>query len=132
MQAITRGIRRDRAIKPELWGNTPEYQRFMLFVSTEDELLDACESIDGFTALVMHPRRREEVLSAIATQMRAEGKKSLTVRQGTLRPLVRRLIEPKLPDVPVLAEEEIECHVRAIQCIEITVRPGERRQRVAT
>ncbi len=123
VQAMTREIRKDRAIRPELWGNTQEYRRFVLSESAEAELWDACESIDGFTALVLHPRRREEIVRAIMAGMKAEGKKSLTIRQSILRPLVRRLIEPELPDVPVLAEEEVECHVRAIECIEIPIPP---------
>lgn len=131
IQAITREIRKDRTIRPELWGNTQEYQRFILSQLAEGELWEACESIDGFTILVLNPERREEVISAIVAGLKAEGKKSLTVRRATLRPLVRRLIEQNLPGVPVLAEEEIECHVRTIECIEITIPPSEESQRGA-
>ena len=121
VQTMIREIRCLPEVRPGLWGNDEHHSRFVLAARAEAELLQAMRLVQGIPILALEPRRRAELVAAVVAAAADVSLASLTVGDRVLRPLVRRLIEDDLPEVPVLAREELECLVAAVEAVEIGI-----------
>ena len=113
LQDIVDAVRQLPTIKRNLWGNETSYQRFVLDDRFEDLLGNHLKSINGCRVLELGEDERNQVSAAISSSISPTSLCSLTVSSRELRPLLRKLIEKRLPAVPVLWVDELSEDVLA-------------------
>lgn len=92
-------------LRAELPGNAPDTTRITLTPEQERALLGY---EDGQPFLAATPAEKLEFLSWLRATMQPLGQNAALVTESAdLRPLLRRLIEPEFPEVPVLDAQEL-------------------------
>jgi tetratricopeptide (TPR) repeat protein len=75
--------------------------------SLESDLHKALGKENGRFVLALDPEHCQSLLATVREQV-GEGREALLVRDGALRPFVRKLVEGEFPDLSVLAAEELK------------------------
>lgn len=104
---IVERVRLLPAVRPTLWGNAPGYGHALVSDSLERWIECRVHWRDDAPILALEAGEVERLRDAVASQVAALTQPALIVRQQSLRALMRSLIAPKLPEVPVLSLQEI-------------------------
>ena len=110
---IIKEIRKMREIKIELWGNdkayksNKPYEKIIIEEESEKKIKSYFKKICGYNCLVINEEEKKEILDNIEEALDKIETKALVVKDEDFRPLLRRMIADRLPEVPVLAEAEL-------------------------
>jgi FHIPEP family protein len=96
------------ALRPCLPGNDEGWQWLYLSPEFEAAIAQHMVGTDGRRVLVLPPEEAQGMAAAIRDRAVAldGGRVALVLRQPSLRPFVRRLVEVQLPAMPILSERE--------------------------
>jgi len=94
-------------LRAHLWGNCGRYSLIPLGQRLEQYLLSNLRLQDRASSLLLDLPALSKVLATIDKQLPDPHRKGIVVRHRLLRPLVRKLIARKFPEVPILALDEL-------------------------
>jgi type III secretory pathway component EscV/tetratricopeptide (TPR) repeat protein len=106
LRDIVECIRSHHAFRERLPGNDRKHSYLELGTRFEAEIRHALYERDGRSILAMEPERCQNALGAIREKF-TDRSHVLVVKDATLRPFVRKLVELEFPDLHVLSHAEL-------------------------
>lgn len=111
LREIVERVRLLPLFRERLRGNDGRRAFVGLSAAFEDSLRRSIYEREGRLLLAMEPEHCQEALAAVRNRV-SDGSYALVVKDGVLRPFVRRLVELEFPDLPVLAQAELRSDPR--------------------